>query len=447
MQSATPKVLHDLCGVPLIGWPIAAARTAGADRVIVVDGPQQPLAGLLPEGIETVVQPQADGTGGAVRAAAPLLDGAGPVLVLSGDVPLVSAAVIGALLEAHSAGGAAATVATALLDDATGYGRIVRAADGGLERIVETKVAGDASAEELAIREVNAGIYVFEAAALLAALPRLSADNAQGEFYLPEVLALLRADGAVVAAHVVDDPAAVLGINDRIQLATVRDIARARIIEDHRRAGVDVIDPGSTFIDVTVELGPDTVVEPFTVLRGATRAGAGCRIGPSTTLTDVVLGDDVVIVHSYAVDAHAHAGVRVGPYAYLRPGTVLREGAKVGTFVEVKNSDIGPGTKVPHLSYIGDADVGARTNLGAGTITANYDGFHKHRTTIGDGVRGGVDVSLVAPVSLGDGAWTAAGSTITDDVPPGALGVARERQRNVEGFAERRAADAGEDRS
>ncbi|CAB4873630.1 unannotated protein [freshwater metagenome] len=444
MRSATPKVLHDLCGLPLIAWPVAAARAAGAGRVIVVDAPERQLDGHLPEGVETVVQPQSDGTGGAVRAAAHLLEGSGPVLVLSGDVPLVTTQTIGALLDAHASAGAKATVATAVLDDPAGYGRVVRAADGSVERIAETKVPGDADETELAIREVNAGIYVFEAAALLAALPRLSAENAQGEFYLPEVLTLLRADGDHVAAHAMDDPGAVLGVNDLVQLAAVRELARTRIIAAHQRAGVDVLDPGSTFIDATVELGADTVVEPFTVLRGATRAGERCRIGPSTTLTDTVLGDEVTIVHAFGVGALVHSGVSVGPYAYLRPGTLLREGAKVGTFVEVKNSDIGAGTKVPHLSYIGDADVGAGTNLGAGTITANYDGFAKHRTTIGDGVRGGVDVSLVAPVTLGDRSWTAAGSIITQDVPPGALGIARERQSNIPDFEERRGGPPGD---
>ncbi len=241
------------------------------------------------------------------------------------------------------------------------------------------------------------------------------------------------------------DPGIVLGINDRVQLAQARDLARRRIIEAHQRAGVDVIDPASTQIDAGVRLGQDTVVEPFTILRGTTSAGERCRLGPGATLTNITIGDEVTVLHSYGVDAEVRDGASVGPFAYLRPGTVVRERAKIGTFVEVKNSDIGEGSKVPHLSYVGDADVGPGSNLGAGTITANYDGRRKHRTTIGAGVRGSVHVSYIAPVRVGDRAWTAAGSVITEDVPDGALGIARERQSNVDGYDERRAAAADED--
>jgi bifunctional UDP-N-acetylglucosamine pyrophosphorylase/glucosamine-1-phosphate N-acetyltransferase len=241
-----------------------------------------------------------------------------------------------------------------------------------------------------------------------------------------------------VAAHVVDDPDLVLGVNDRAHLAQVRAIAQARILEAHMVAGVTILSPPSTVIDATVEIGPDTTIEPSTVLRGATRIGEGATVGPCSTLTDTVVGDGARVLHAYAIEAEVGAGASVGPFAYLRPGTVLREGSKIGTFVEVKNSDIGAGTKVPHLSYIGDADVGEQTNLGAATITANYDGFAKHRTTIGARVRSSVDVSFVAPVTVGDDAYTAAGSVITDDVPAGALGIARERQTNIEGYAERR---------
>ncbi len=441
MRSRTPKVLHDLCGRPMIAWPVAAAREAQASRIIVVDAPSRPLEGRLADDIELAVQPQPNGTGGAVLAAAELLDPAKPVVVLSGDVPLVSAEAIRELVGAHAYHRSAATVATTFLDDPSGYGRVVRGAEGEVERIVETKAPGDASSEELAIREVNTGIYVFDGGALLGVLPRLQRENAQGELYLPDVLRLLRDDGASVDAHAVDDPALVLGVNDRVQLAQARAIAQRRIITAHQRAGVDVVDPGSAIIDADVALGEDTVVEPFTVLRGGTRAGERCRIGPGTTLLDTRLGDEVAVLHSYATGAEIRDGVRVGPFAYLRPGTVLREGAKVGTFVEIKNSDVGAGTKVPHLSYLGDAEVGAGTNLGAGTITANYDGVRKHRTTIGAEVKGGVDVALIAPVTVGDRAWTAAGSVITDDVPPGALGVARERQTNIEGYDERRRAE------
>jgi bifunctional UDP-N-acetylglucosamine pyrophosphorylase / glucosamine-1-phosphate N-acetyltransferase len=308
-----------------------------------------------------------------------------------------------------------------VLDDPTGYGRVVRDAEGSVARVVETKKPGDASDAELEIREVNSGIYAFNGAALLGALPRLTAENAQRELYLPQVLDLLRADGELVAAHIVEDERLMLGVNDRVALAHVRELAQRGIAERHMRAGVTIVDPSSVLIDVDVEIGQDTVIEPFTTIRGNSRIGSGCTVRCS-----------------YLVDCVLEDGVSVGPFAYLRPGAVLRVGAKAGTFVEIKNSDIGAGTKIPHLSYIGDADVGEASNLGAGTITANYDGRSKHRTRIGKRVRGGVDTSFVAPVTVGDDAYTAAGSIVTEDVPAGALAVARARQKNVEGYAERR---------
>lgn len=431
MRSKTPKVLHEICGRAMVLWPVTAALEAGAGRVVVVDSPERALEGILPEGVDLAVQERPDGTGGATAAGmARLEDGSdqdGPVVILSGDVPLVSAEAIGALIEAHRSGGAAATMASTILDDPTGYGRVVRDSDGAVERVVETKTQGDSTQAEREIREVNTGIFAFSARALRQALPRLTADNAQGELYLPQVLDLLRADGASVAAHVVEDERLVLGVNDRVALAQVRALAQASILERHMLAGVTIVDPASTVIDVDVEIGADTVIEPFTTIRGRTRIGGECTIR-----------------HSYLVDCTLEDGVSVGPFGYLRPGTVLRRGSKVGTFVEVKNSDIGPGAKVPHLSYLGDADVGEGTNLGAATITANYDGRAKHRTTVGRGVRTGVDTTFVAPVSLGDGAVTGAGSVITEDVPAGALGIARERQRNIEGYAERDAPGAGD---
>jgi bifunctional UDP-N-acetylglucosamine pyrophosphorylase/glucosamine-1-phosphate N-acetyltransferase len=343
------------------------------------------------------------------------------VLVISGDVPLIDAAAIGALAEAHARSDAAATMVTSLLDDPTGYGRVVRDSDGSVVRVVETKGDGDATAQELEIHEVNAGIYAFDGEDLRGALPRLSTDNAQGELYLPQVLDLLRAEGRTVAAHTLEDPAIMLNVNDRVALAQARKLAQARIHRRHLLAGVEVLDPEATVIEVDVEIGQDTVVEPFTTIRGATRIGSGCTVR-----------------HSYLLDCVLEDGVSVGPFAYLRPGALLRTGAKAGTFVEVKNSDIGAGAKVPHLSYIGDADVGEGTNLGAGTITANYDGQHKHRTKIGKRVHGGVDTAFVAPVTVGDDAYTAAGSVVTEDVPDGELAVARAKQRNVEGYAQRR---------
>jgi len=442
MRSKTPKVLHDLCGRPMVGWPIAAALQAGAQKVVVVDGPDRLLAEHLPEGVVHAVQPVADGTGGAVLAAAEHLDPGAPVVVLSGDVPLVRPEAIAELVAAHEASGAKATMATTILDDASGYGRVVRDAAGEFERVVETKAHGDADPEHLLIGEINTGIFVFDGAAALDVLPRIGTDNAQGEKYLPDALPLLKAAGEKVHAHVVDDHSLVLGVNDRVDLAKVRALAQQRIQDDLQRSGVTIVDSASTFIDVGVTLGQDTVIEPFTVLRGATTAGEDCVIGPGTTLIDTRVGNGSKVLHAYATDATIEDGVSVGPFAYLRPGTVLRDGSKIGTFVEVKNSDIGAGTKVPHLSYIGDADVGEKSNLGAGTITANYDGRNKHRTTIGARVKGGVDTSFVAPVTVGDDAWTAAGSVITKDIPDGALGVARARQANIDGFADRQSKEA-----
>jgi bifunctional UDP-N-acetylglucosamine pyrophosphorylase / glucosamine-1-phosphate N-acetyltransferase len=441
MRSAVPKVLHQICGRPMIQWTVAAARAAGAARVVVVGGPDGALAGRLPEGVELVVQAQPRGTGDAVRAAAGAIDRESPVVVLNGDLPLITPELIGALAGAHSANGAAATMATMELDEPGEYGRVVRGPDGAVEHVAEAKTAGDATEAELAIREVNAGVYAFDGARLLDALERLEPSNAQGEYYLPDVLKLLRGDDHGVAAVLFDDPESLLGVNDRVDLAAARAAAQRRIHEAHMRDGVTIEDPAATAIDAGVQLGPDTVVEPFTCLRGATRAGRGCRIGPLSTAIDAALGDGVTAVHSYLIGCEIHDGATIGPFAYLRPGTLVRERAKVGTFVEIKNSDVGEGAKVPHLSYLGDAEVGEHTNLGAGTITANYDGFEKHRTRIGSHVHGGVDTSFVAPVEIGDRAWTAAGSVITEDVPEGALGVGRAQQENVEGYDERKKRD------
>ncbi|HZV73201.1 MAG TPA: bifunctional UDP-N-acetylglucosamine diphosphorylase/glucosamine-1-phosphate N-acetyltransferase GlmU [Conexibacter sp.] len=440
MRSATPKVLHPLCGRPVIAWPIVAARAAGAKKVVVVGGPDRALEPAIPQAADVVlaVQQEARGTADAVLAAADHVDRAAPVIVVCGDVPLMTGEALRALAATHAQHGASATMLTMLLDDPTGYGRVVRGPDGAVERVVETKKAGDATPAELDIREVNGGVYAFAGGDLLDALQQVRADNAQGELYLPDVLPLLRAQDKVVAAHTVDDPALALGINDRGDLAQVRAIAQQRIHARHLAAGVTIVDPGSTVIDADVEIAPDTTVAPFTSLLGATTIGPGCRVGPLTTLIDVTLGADVHIPHSYATGCEVRDGASVGPFAYLRPKTLLRENSKVGTFVELKNSDLGAGAKVPHLSYIGDADVGEGANLGASTITANYDGRDKHRTTIGERVRTSVDTTLIAPVTVGDDAWTAAGSVIAQDVPPGALGVARARQTNIEGYDARR---------
>ncbi len=432
MKSATPKVLHDLCGRPMVLWPVLAAREAGAEHVIVVDSPQRPTEQTLPDGVEIAIQQQPDGTGGAVRAAAPQINGDGPVVVLAGDVPLVSAQAIRELVKAHTAG---ATMLTTVLDDPTGYGRVIRNGDGSVERVVETKRPGDATAEELAIHEVNTGIFCFDAAALQEALTRLTANNAQGELYLPQVLELI--DGPT-AAHVAHDPRLVLGVNDRVALSHVRALAQQEIVERHMRDGVTFTDPRSATVDVTVTLGQDVTIEPRTSLKGATSVDRDATVGPDTTLIDTTVGVNATVRVTWADSATIGPGAIVGPFAYLRPGAQLGAKSKIGTFVEVKNSNIGDGAKVPHLSYIGDADVGEGTNLGASTVTANYDGANKHRTTIGARVKSAVDVTFVAPVTVGDDAWTAAGSVITHDIPDGALGVARERQRNIDGYASRK---------
>jgi bifunctional UDP-N-acetylglucosamine pyrophosphorylase/glucosamine-1-phosphate N-acetyltransferase len=424
MRSQVPKVLHEICGRAMICWPVQAALEAGAGKVVVVESPTMTLGEVLGDEVTLAVQPQSNGTGGAVIAAAEHIDRGAPVVILSGDVPLLSAQTIEELLQAHRQNGASATLASTVLEDPSGYGRVVRDEHGAFERVVETKSSGDASDRELIIGEVNSGVYVFDGGALLDVLDLLSSDNAQGELYLPQSLDLLRVKGMAIAAHRIEDQRLVLGVNDLAQLAHVRSLAQQAINERHMRAGVGIIDPTSTYIDVDVQIGKDTVIEPPTTIKGATRIGAGCTIR-----------------HSYIVDCVLEDRVSVGPFAYLRPGTLLREGAKVGTFVEVKNSDIGEGAKLPHLSYIGDTDVGEQSNLGAGTLTANYDGTHKHRTTIGKRVRGGVDTAFVAPVTVGDDVVTAAGSVITEDVPPGSLALARARQKNIEDYAERRKQD------
>jgi bifunctional UDP-N-acetylglucosamine pyrophosphorylase/glucosamine-1-phosphate N-acetyltransferase len=438
MRSRLPKVLHDLCGRPMVAWPIAAALEAGVGRVVVVGGPGRELDGRLPDGVVIAVQAEARGTGDAVLASAGELDRDGDVIVLAGDVPLVSAEFIAQLAAAHAASGASATMATMVLGDPRGYGRVLRDGAGDVERVVETKTAGDASDEELEIREVNTGIFAFRGGDLLDGLAAVTAENAQGEYYLPDVLAVLRRAGLAVATFESSDPAILLGVNDRIGMAVVRAEAQRRIHQRHMLAGVTIVSPQTTTIDIDVEIGEDTVIEPCTQLLGATRIGARASVGPHATLVDAVLGDQTSVVHSHLVSCELRAGAVVGPFAYLRPGALLREGARAGTFVEIKNSDIGVGAKVPHLSYIGDADIGEATNIGAGSITANYDGRAKHRTSIGARAHGGVHVAYVAPVTLGDDAWTAAGSVITDDVADGALAVARSRQRNISGYDRRR---------
>ena len=444
MRSAVPKVLHEVCGRPMIAWPILAAREAGAGRVSVIISPDHDLSSVLPEGTETIVQPVADGTGGALRAALDVVRDSDTVLVLSGDTPLLSAEEIGGLLGAHAEAGAAATMMTTKLDDPGTFGRVIRAVDGDVQKIVETKKPGDASPEELGVREVNAGTYAFSGKALADALDGLTNDNAQGEYYLPDVLPLIREAGGRVIAHLVGDPAVNLGVNDRADLARVTAEARRRINLAHMRAGVTIEDPGATWIDADVRIEPDTTILPGTTLRGSTAIASGSTVGPMATLIDSRVGERATVIHSYLTGCQVGDEARVGPFTYLRPDAHIGDGAKAGTFVEIKNSEIGPGAKVPHLSYIGDAEVGEGTNLGATTVTANYDGRNKNRTKIGKNVHTGVDTTFVAPVEVGDDAYTGAGSVITDDIPPGALGISRPEQKNVEGYAAKKDKESSE---
>jgi len=440
MRSALPKLLHPLCGRPILAWPLAAARGAGAEKIVVVDSPERRLGALIADQqeVELVVQEEPRGTADAVKAAVPHIADDDIVIVINADAPLITADTLREISHTHQQSGEAATLATMVLDDPSGYGRVVRAPDGTVERVVETKEAGDATELELRIREVSTGLYAFDGDALIAALREVRSDNAQGEYYLPDVLPIIREQERTVVAYELADPDEMLGINDRRQLAAVTAVAQRQINDHHMLAGVTIVNPAATVIDVDVTIGRDAVVAPFTSLHGTTSIGSGSTIGPHSTLTDVAVGEDASVVQSWATEMVIGDRVSVGPFASLRPGTVLRAGSKAGTFVEIKNSDVGAGTKVPHLSYIGDADIGEETNLGASTITANYDGYRKNRTTIGSRVKTSVDTTLVAPVSVGDDAFTAAGSVITNDVPEGALGVARERQTNIDGYAQRR---------
>jgi bifunctional UDP-N-acetylglucosamine pyrophosphorylase / glucosamine-1-phosphate N-acetyltransferase len=445
MRSSVPKMLHPVCGRPMVAWPVLAARDAGADRVCVIVSPERHLTDALPEGTETAVQTQSDGTGGAIRAALDVIAGADTVIVLNGDHPLVTADHLREVADVHRDAGAAATVITVDRPDPESLGRVVRDGNGDFDRIVETKHPEGIAPEVLAIHEVNTNTFAFDAEALTDAINRITNDNAAGEYYIGDALNLMRDEGKRVIAHRVDDLSVNIGVNNRAELARVASIARQRILEDHMLAGVTITDPAATWIDADVVIESDAVIEPGTTLRGQTRIGRASIIGPQTTVIDSQIGAEVTAPHSYITQSEIADGCSIGPFAYLRPGTVVGEGSKVGTFVELKNTRIGRGTKVPHLSYLGDAEVGDETNVGAATITANYDGLRKHRTKIGHRVHTSVDTTLVAPVSIGDGAYTGANSAITEDVPPGALGIARPKQENIEGYADRKAREETEE--
>jgi bifunctional UDP-N-acetylglucosamine pyrophosphorylase/glucosamine-1-phosphate N-acetyltransferase len=434
MHSHLPKVLHRVCGKPMVEWVADAARDAGAERVLCVVRPGEDVADLLPDGIEPVEQHEGEGTAAAVLAARGTIE-SGSLVILSGDQPLVTAEQIAGLRAAQHAEGAAATLLTTEELDPAGYGRIVRDADGRFKEIVETKRTDGVPSAVLAIREVNLGTYAFDAAELFEALDEVGLTD--GELYLTGALPALIARGRVVTTYATDDAAVALGVNDRAGLMQVEESAQRRILEGHARAGVTFLQPATTRVETNVTIGADTTIGPGVSLLGSTRVGEGCEIGPHTTLQDAGVGDGASVKQAFVVEAEIGQGAIIGPFSYLRPGTVVGEGAKVGAFVEVKNSEIGAGAKVPHLSYIGDADVGEKANLGASTITANYDGRKKHRTKIGKNAKTGIHTSLVAPVDVGDRSYTGAGSVITGDIPEGALGIARERQKNVEGYADR----------
>jgi bifunctional UDP-N-acetylglucosamine pyrophosphorylase / glucosamine-1-phosphate N-acetyltransferase len=430
MRSQMAKVLHPVCGRPMVLWVAEAARAAGAERVVCVTRHGEGVAERLDGRVEIVEQTEGEGTGSAVLAARDAVAGSEAVVVLSGDHPLISDVTIAGMVETHRESDAAATVLTTERIDPTGYGRVMRAPDGSVERIVETKHADGVEERVLATREVNMGSYVFAASDLLDALGQVGLDH--GERYLTNVVPILIERGRRVVPHQTEDVLSARGVNTRVDLMQVEQLARERILERHALNGVSFTSPQTTLVDADVEIGEDTVVGPGTSLHGTTAIGARCQVGPHVTATNATLGDEVTVSHAVLADCRVGDGATIGPFAYLRPGADIGAGAKVGTSVEIKNSTIGAGAKVPHLSYVGDADVGEDANLGASSITANYDGRDKHRTTIGRGVKTGIHTSLVAPVTVGDDAYTGAGAVIREDVPDGNLAVSSPPQRNIE---------------
>ncbi|MFF3376473.1 bifunctional UDP-N-acetylglucosamine diphosphorylase/glucosamine-1-phosphate N-acetyltransferase GlmU [Streptomyces sp. NPDC002680] len=442
MKSATPKVLHELCGRSLVGHVLAAARELDPENLVVVVGhAREQVTAHLTEadaGIRTAFQAQQNGTGHAVRMGLEELGGSvdGTVVVVCGDTPLLTGATLRALAATHSADGNAVTVLTAEVPDATGYGRIVRdGASGAVTAIVEHK---DASDSQRAIREINSGVFAFDGQLLADALGKVRTDNSQGEEYLTDVLGILREAGHRVGASIAGDHREIAGINNRVQLAEARRILNDRLLTEAMLAGVSVIDPASTWVDVTVTFEQDSIIHPNTLLQGSTHLAEGAEVGPNSRLKDTRVGAGARVDNTVADGAEVGSQATVGPYAYLRPGTRLGVKSKIGTYVETKNASIGDGTKVPHLSYVGDATIGEYSNIGAASVFVNYDGEAKHHTTVGSHCKTGSDNMFVAPVTVGDGAYTAAGSVITKDVPPGSLAVARGQQRNIEGWVARK---------
>ena len=445
MRSATPKVLHRLAGRSLVEHAVRAAAGLGPQHTAVVVGHGREavtehlheVAKAIDATVTVAVQEQQHGTGHAVGCGLAALPGdlAGTVLVTYGDVPLLDTDTLAALLSEHASAGNAVTVLTASVDNPTGYGRIVRDSDGSVTAIAEQR---DATPEQAEIREINSGVYAFDAAVLAEALTRLSTDNAQGELYITDVLGIARGDGHRVGSWTCADPWLVEGVNDRVQLAALGAELNRRLTTHWMRQGVTMVDPASVWLDAGVELDRDVVLEPGVQLRGATTVGEGAMIGPDTTLTDVTVGAGASVVRTHGRESEIGPGASVGPFAYLRPGVRLGTDSKIGTFVEVKNSEIGTGTKVPHLSYVGDATIGDYSNIGAASVFVNYDGVTKHRSVVGSHVRTGCDNMFVAPVTVGDGAYSGAGTVLREDVPPGALAVSMGPQRNIEGWVQRR---------
>jgi bifunctional UDP-N-acetylglucosamine pyrophosphorylase/glucosamine-1-phosphate N-acetyltransferase len=438
--------LYGFAGRTLLGHVLAAVEPLGAEQTIVVVGHQRELVAQhlkeIAPGGQTVVQHEQRGTGHAVRVALDAVpaDRTGTVIVVPGDAPLLDAAALEGLIGRDDA---AVMMMTSIVDDPTGYGRVLRGPDGGVQGVVEQ---ADLTADDAPIREIAAGVYAFDHAFLRDAITRLSTDNAQGQEYLPDVVRLAVEEGRAVGALTVASELTA-GVNDRVQLAAAHRSYNQRLLEAHMRSGVTIIDPATTWVDVSVELEPDVTLLPNVQLHGTTTIATEAVIGPDCTLTDTSVGERSMVTRAVAVDATIGADVTAGPFVYLRPKTVLRDNVHLGTYVEVKNSDIGDGSKVPHLSYIGDATIGEKSNIGAATVTVNYDGVHKHRTVIGDHARTGADNMFVAPVEVGDGAYTAAGSIITEDVPPGAMAIARARQQNLAGWVLRNRAGTAADQA
>lgn len=432
MKSQTPKVLHSVAGRSLLGHVIHAVNYLKPQqlRIVVGSGRQAVeahIAEIAPSAV-TIFQQERKGTGHAAQLALAGDQPKGVVLILAGDTPMLTGDSLQQFLAAHSSGGFAASVLTAEHPEPTGYGRIIRDDAFDLLRIVEEK---DASDDEKLIFEINSGVYAFDGDKLATSIGKLTDANAQGELYLTDVIGILKNAGESIAAVMIDDFTEILGVNDRVQLAESAAMLRDRINDHWMRAGVTIIDPTTTWIDATVDIAQDVTLHPGTTLLGSTKIGTGAVIGPRSTLTDCLVKENATVLESIAIQTAIGEGSTVGPFTYLRAGTVLGDSTKAGAFVEMKNATVGTGSKIPHLSYVGDATIGEGSNIGAATIFVNYDGVEKHHTTVGDHVRIGSDTMLVAPVSIGDGAYTAAGSVITEDVPPGAIGVGRARQRNV----------------